>query len=36
VIIAASVSDEQAKKMFGGFEAPRPSVRIVFEPNGKV
>jgi C-terminal domain of 1-Cys peroxiredoxin len=28
VIIAGSVSDEQAKKLFGSWEAPRPYIRI--------
>jgi alkyl hydroperoxide reductase subunit AhpC len=34
VIIAGSVSDEQAKEIFGDWEAPRPYIRIVPEPNG--
>jgi alkyl hydroperoxide reductase subunit AhpC len=32
VIIAGSVSDEQAKELFGEWEAPRPYIRIVPEP----
>ena len=32
VIIAGSVSDEQAKEMFGEWEAPRPYIRIVPQP----
>jgi alkyl hydroperoxide reductase subunit AhpC len=32
VIIAGSVSDEQAKEIFGEWEAPRPYLRIVPEP----
>ena len=34
VIIAGSVSDEQAKEIFGEWEAPRPYIRIVPQPNG--
>jgi alkyl hydroperoxide reductase subunit AhpC len=35
VIIAGSVSDEQAKELFpDGWEAPRPWLRIVPQPNG--
>jgi alkyl hydroperoxide reductase subunit AhpC len=34
VIIAGSVSDEQAKEIFGEWEAPRPYIRIVTQPNG--
>jgi alkyl hydroperoxide reductase subunit AhpC len=34
VIIAGSVSDEQAKEIFGDFEAPKPYIRIVAQPNG--
>ena len=34
VIIAGSVSDEQARELFGEFEAPRPYIRIVPQPNG--
>jgi len=32
VIIAGSVSDEQAKDIFGEWEAPRPYIRIVPQP----
>ena len=32
VIIAGSVSDEQAKEIFGDWEAPRPYIRIVPQP----
>ncbi|HZO78172.1 MAG TPA: peroxiredoxin [Solirubrobacteraceae bacterium] len=32
VIIAGSVSDDQAKEIFGEWEAPRPYIRIVPEP----
>jgi alkyl hydroperoxide reductase subunit AhpC len=32
VIIAGSVSDEQAKELFGKWEAPRPYIRIVPQP----
>ena len=34
VIIAGSVSDEQAKEIFGDWEAPKPYIRIVPQPNG--
>ncbi len=34
VIIAGSVSDEQAKEIFGDFVAPKPYIRIVPQPNG--
>jgi alkyl hydroperoxide reductase subunit AhpC len=34
VIIAGSVSDEQAKEIFGEWEAPRPYIRIVPQPTG--
>jgi thioredoxin-dependent peroxiredoxin len=33
VIIAGSVSDEQAKEIFGEWESPRPYIRIVPQPN---
>jgi alkyl hydroperoxide reductase subunit AhpC len=33
VIVAGSVSDEQAKEIFGGFEAPKPYIRIVAQPD---
>ena len=32
VIVAGSVSDEQAKEKYGDFEAPRPWLRIVPDP----
>jgi alkyl hydroperoxide reductase subunit AhpC len=32
VIIAGSVSDEQAKEIFGEWQAPRPYIRIVPQP----
>ena len=32
VIIAGSVSDDQAKEIFGDWEAPRPYIRIVPQP----
>jgi thioredoxin-dependent peroxiredoxin len=32
VIIAGSVNDEQAKELFGEWEAPRPYIRIVPDP----
>ena len=32
VIIAGSVSDEQAKEIFGDYEAPKPYIRIVPQP----
>ena len=35
VIIAGSVSDEQAREMFGEWDAPKPYIRIVPQPNGK-
>ncbi len=34
VIIAGSVSDEDAKKMFGSWNAPKPYLRIVPQPQG--
>jgi alkyl hydroperoxide reductase subunit AhpC len=34
VIIAGSVSDDQAKEIFGEWKAPRPWLRIVPQPNG--
>src|ERR671931_638292 len=34
VIIAGSVSDEQAKELFGEWEAPKPYIRIVKDPSG--
>jgi thioredoxin-dependent peroxiredoxin len=35
VIVAGSVSDEQAREMFGEFEAPRPYIRIVPQPGDR-
>jgi alkyl hydroperoxide reductase subunit AhpC len=32
VIIAGSVSDEQAKELFGEYQAPKPYIRIVPQP----
>jgi alkyl hydroperoxide reductase subunit AhpC len=32
VIVAGSVSDEQARELFGDFDAPRPWLRIVPQP----
>ena len=32
VIIAGSVSDEQAKEIFGEWESPRPYIRVVPQP----
>ena len=32
VIVAGSVSDDKAREMFGGFEAPKPYIRIVPQP----
>jgi alkyl hydroperoxide reductase subunit AhpC len=34
VIIAGSVSDDQAREMFGEWESPRPYIRIVPQPDG--
>jgi len=35
VIIAGSVSDEEAKKQYPqGWKAPRPYIRIVAQPHG--
>src|SRR3954465_6535092 len=33
VIVAGSVSDEQAKEIFGDFEAPKPYIRILPQPS---
>ena len=33
VIIAGSVSDEQAKELFGDWESPKPYIRIVPQPS---
>jgi alkyl hydroperoxide reductase subunit AhpC len=35
VIIAGSVSDDEAKEMFPGYQAPKPYIRIVPQPNGR-
>jgi thioredoxin-dependent peroxiredoxin len=35
VIIAGSVSDEQARELFGEWEAPRPYIRIVPQPGAR-
>lgn len=34
VIIAGSVSDDQAREIFGEWESPRPYIRIVPQPDG--
>jgi alkyl hydroperoxide reductase subunit AhpC len=34
VIIAGSVSDDQAREIFGEWQSPRPYIRIVPQPNG--
>jgi alkyl hydroperoxide reductase subunit AhpC len=34
VIIAGSVSDEQARELFGDWDSPRPYIRIVPQPSG--
>ena len=36
VIIAGSVSDDQARELFGEWESPRPYIRIVPDPKEKV
>jgi len=36
VIIAGSVSDEQAKEIFGKWDAPRPYIRIVPQPQARL
>jgi alkyl hydroperoxide reductase subunit AhpC len=33
VIVSGAVSDEEAKEKFGDFEAPKPYIRIVPQPN---
>jgi hypothetical protein len=33
VIIAGSVSDDEAKETFGEWEAPKPYIRIVPQPS---
>jgi alkyl hydroperoxide reductase subunit AhpC len=35
VIIAGSVTDDEAKELFGDWESPRPYIRIVPQPNGQ-
>ena len=35
VIIAGSVSDDEARELFGGWEEPKPYIRIVPQPNGR-
>jgi thioredoxin-dependent peroxiredoxin len=35
VFIAGSVSDDDARELFGTWEAPKPYIRIVPQPNGK-
>jgi alkyl hydroperoxide reductase subunit AhpC len=35
VIIAGSVSDEEAKEIFGEWESPKPYIRVVPDPAGK-
>jgi alkyl hydroperoxide reductase subunit AhpC len=34
VIIGGSVSDDQAREIFGEWESPKPYIRIVPQPNG--
>src|SRR3954452_6052070 len=34
VIIAGSVSDDEAKEIFGEWEAPKPYIRVVLQPSG--
>jgi alkyl hydroperoxide reductase subunit AhpC len=36
VIIAGSVSHDEAKELFGGWEEPKPYIRIVPDPSAKV
>jgi alkyl hydroperoxide reductase subunit AhpC len=36
VIVAGSVSDEEAREIFGDFEAPKPYIRIVPQPKSPV
>ena len=36
VIVAGSVSDDEAREIFGDFQAPKPYIRIVPQPNGEV
>jgi alkyl hydroperoxide reductase subunit AhpC len=35
VIIAGSVSNDEAKEIFGSWHEPKPYIRIVPQPNGK-
>jgi alkyl hydroperoxide reductase subunit AhpC len=35
VIIAGSVSNDEAKELFGSWEAPRPYIRIVHQPSSE-
>ena len=35
VIIAGSVSNDEARELFGNWEEPKPYIRIVPQPNGK-
>jgi alkyl hydroperoxide reductase subunit AhpC len=35
VIIAGSVSNDEARQLFGSWEEPKPYIRIVPQPNGK-
>jgi hypothetical protein len=34
VIIAGSVSNDEARQLFGDWREPRPYIRIVPQPNG--
>ena len=34
VIIAGSVSDDEARELFGEWEAPKPYIRVVPQPDG--
>jgi thioredoxin-dependent peroxiredoxin len=36
VIVAGSVTDDEAREIFGGFEAPKPYIRIVPQPKSPV
>ena len=36
VIIAGSVSDDEAKEIFGDWEAPKPYIRIVPQPDSEL
>ena len=33
VIVSGSVSDDEARELFGGFEAPKPYIRVVPQPS---